>query len=59
LETIENYEWLHVACHGEQDGVTPLNSCLQLYDGNLNLSQILAKDLQKPSLPFFLPVEQP
>ena len=52
LETIESYEWLHIACHGKQDGVTPLNSCLQLYDGNLSLSQILAKDLPKAQFAF-------
>ena len=52
LETIDSYEWLHIACHGEQDGVTPLNSCLQLYDGNLSLSQILSKDLPKAQFAF-------
>ena len=52
LETIENYEWLHLACHGEQDGVTPLNSCLHLYDDSLSLSQILSKDLPKAQFAF-------
>ena len=52
LGTIESYEWLHIACHGEQDGVTPLNSCLELYDGSLSLSQILSKDLPKTQFAF-------
>ena len=52
FKTMESYEWLHIACHGEQDGVTPLNSCLQLYDGNLSLSQILSKNLPKAQFAF-------
>ncbi|KAF9462509.1 CHAT domain-containing protein [Collybia nuda] len=33
-------QWLHLACHGEQDGVEPLESHLVLYDGGLKLEKI-------------------
>jgi CHAT domain-containing protein len=52
LKTMRNHEWLHIACHGQQDASNPLNSCLQLYDGNLNLGQILAKDLPRAQFAF-------
>ena len=52
LKTMGNHEWLHIACHGEQDISKPLNSCLNLYDGNLNLNQILAKDLPRAQFAF-------
>ena len=52
LETIRNHEWLHISCHGEQDVGNPLNSCLKLYNGNLNLSQILAEDLPRVQFAF-------
>lgn len=33
-------KWLHLACHGEQDAVEPLQSHLVLYDGGLKLENI-------------------
>jgi CHAT domain-containing protein len=33
--------WLHLACHGQQNQAEPLKSGLLLYDGKLELAQIL------------------
>ncbi|KAF9458882.1 CHAT domain-containing protein [Collybia nuda] len=45
LEVIQSSPWLHLACHGHQDLGQPLKSGLVLYDGKLELGQILDLNL--------------
>ncbi|KAF9455993.1 CHAT domain-containing protein, partial [Collybia nuda] len=47
VEAIQSSSWLHLACHGEQDPVDPLQSGLILYEEKLNLGQILDINLPK------------
>jgi CHAT domain-containing protein len=50
IAQIQSSSWLHLACHGLQDPADPLKSALVLYDGMLELSQIL--DLNLPNAKF-------
>lgn len=45
LEHIKKSSWVHLACHGVQDPLDPLKSCLLLDDGKLELQKLLAEDL--------------
>jgi CHAT domain-containing protein len=45
VKEIQSLSWLHLACHGHQDLSDPLKSRLVLYDGTLELSEILDMDL--------------
>jgi CHAT domain-containing protein len=45
VEAMKSSAWLHLACHGHQDPVDALKSGLMLYDGKLELGQILDIDL--------------
>lgn len=47
MKAMESSAWLHFACHGNQDPNNPLKSSLMLYDGKLELSNILDSDLPK------------
>jgi CHAT domain-containing protein len=47
MTDIQSSSWLHLACHGYQDQADPLKSGLNLYDGKLELSQILDMDLPR------------
>ncbi|KAJ7683898.1 CHAT domain-containing protein [Mycena rosella] len=42
---LNNCSWAHLACHGKQDLYDPPKSCLQLYDGSLDLETILKMSL--------------
>ncbi|KAJ7429954.1 CHAT domain-containing protein, partial [Mycena galericulata] len=42
---LEKCSWVHLACHGEQNLDQPPKSCLQLYDGALELETILRMPL--------------
>ncbi|KAJ7466495.1 CHAT domain-containing protein [Mycena latifolia] len=44
--------WLHLACHGKQDLFDPPKSCLQLYDGTLDLETIIRTQLDNAELVF-------
>jgi CHAT domain-containing protein len=41
LQSMHSSNWLHLACHGQQDPTDPLKSSLLLHDGALELRQIL------------------
>jgi CHAT domain-containing protein len=49
VEAVKNqlqcYSWVHLACHGKQDLLDPPQSCLQLYEGSLELHTILQMSL--------------
>lgn len=45
LEEMKKTSWLHLACHGSQDPIDPLKSHLILYDGQLELGQIMNTNL--------------
>ena len=40
-EEMKTHTWIHFACHGSQDITEPLQSAFHLYDGPLNLSEII------------------
>jgi CHAT domain-containing protein len=44
--------WLHLACHGQQDPDKPLKSHILLYDGTLELAQILNASLPNAEFVF-------
>jgi len=44
--------WLHLACHGQQNPAEPLKSGLILYDGTLELQQILNSSLPNAEFVF-------
>ncbi|KAJ7237844.1 CHAT domain-containing protein [Mycena rebaudengoi] len=44
--------WLHFACHGMQDLQDPPKSCLQLYNGSLDLEHILKMPLSNAEFVF-------
>ncbi|KAF9463892.1 CHAT domain-containing protein [Collybia nuda] len=47
VKEMQSSSWLHLACHGQQAPDDPLRSGLMLYDGKLELGQILDLDLPK------------
>ncbi|KAJ7193072.1 CHAT domain-containing protein [Mycena pura] len=42
---LQDFSWVHLACHGTQDAIQPTKSCLYLYGGNLELEPILRMPL--------------
>ncbi|KAJ6619475.1 CHAT domain-containing protein, partial [Mycena sp. CBHHK59/15] len=51
-QQINECSWVHLACHGMQDLQDPPKSCLQLYDGTLELATILQMPLAKAEFVF-------
>ncbi|KAF7330583.1 putative 30S ribosomal protein S17P-like [Mycena venus] len=49
---LENCSWLHLACHGKQDLLTPTKSHLLLYNGTLELETILQMPLNNAEVVF-------
>jgi len=43
LKGMGTHSWVHLACHGVQDGVEPTKSAFCLHDGRLELSMIITK----------------
>ncbi|KIJ40501.1 hypothetical protein M422DRAFT_173475 [Sphaerobolus stellatus SS14] len=52
LGLLEQYRWIHFACHGIQDTSNPLNSAFALYDGKLALDMLMPKYLPHAELAF-------
>ncbi|CUA77661.1 Toll-like receptor 8 [Rhizoctonia solani] len=52
LGAMEEYDWVHLACHAYQLPNGPLGSSFRLHEGNLELMQILQKRLRNRGLAF-------
>lgn len=52
LKAMEEYECIHLACHGVQDTVNPTESSFPLHDGPLSLAEIARKSLKNKGLAF-------
>lgn len=50
LSAMEAHCWVHLACHGIQDPLDPTKSAFALYDGRLELSQLMTKSLKHAEL---------
>jgi len=51
-EDLDRYEWLHFCCHARWDPHSPLDSAFRFADGNLTLSTIVQKRLQRAQFAF-------
>jgi CHAT domain-containing protein len=52
LSGIEEYSWVHLACHATQDPDDPNQSAFFLHNGKLNLAKITRKPLKNAGLAF-------
>ncbi|KAJ2933940.1 hypothetical protein H1R20_g3182, partial [Candolleomyces eurysporus] len=52
LDAMENYDWIHLACHGTQDTEQPLESGFALADGRLELATIIKSNLKHAEFAF-------
>ncbi|CAE6424521.1 unnamed protein product [Rhizoctonia solani] len=50
VKQLPSHEMLHLACHGIQDIVDPLESSVVLYDGNLTIREIIKTPLPNAEL---------
>jgi len=50
LRYMEDHSWIHLACHGTQDATDPTKSAFHLYDGPLELSEIMGKSWKHTEL---------
>ncbi|KAJ7252958.1 CHAT domain-containing protein [Mycena rebaudengoi] len=56
-QALNDCAWIHLACHGEQNIIEPPKSCLQLYDGILELETILQMSLPNAEFVFLTACE--
>ncbi|KIJ56078.1 hypothetical protein M422DRAFT_151080, partial [Sphaerobolus stellatus SS14] len=52
LELMEQHTWVHLACHGIQNSINPLESAFALHDGMLNLKSLMQKSIKGAELAF-------
>jgi CHAT domain-containing protein len=52
LDTMPNYNWVHLACHGTQDPANPLKSAFRLYDEKLELGTLMGKSISNGEIAF-------
>ena len=52
IESMEHCQWVHLACHGIQNEMDPLQSAFILYDGKLTLGRLMAMKLKNVKLAF-------
>ncbi|KIJ54118.1 hypothetical protein M422DRAFT_241376 [Sphaerobolus stellatus SS14] len=52
LKAMDEYHWVHLACHGIQDIKDPIKSAFALYDGRLDLQLLMTKSLNQAELAF-------
>jgi CHAT domain-containing protein len=49
---METHSYIHFACHGHQNTIEPLKSRFMLHDGDIELSEILKKQLKGANLAY-------
>lgn len=52
LDTMTEYNSVHLACHGRQNPELPAKSCFRLHDGDLTLEEITKRSLKNKGLAF-------
>ncbi|CAE6443371.1 unnamed protein product [Rhizoctonia solani] len=52
LDAMEEYDWVHLACHAYQLPNGPLGSSFRLHEGDLELMQIMQKHFRNKGLAF-------
>ncbi|CAE6437786.1 unnamed protein product, partial [Rhizoctonia solani] len=52
LDAMEQYDWVHLACHAHQNIVDPTKSGFYLHDGTLDLSAISQRTFRNKGLAF-------
>lgn len=52
LKAMDEYSWVHMACHASQNVVDPARSAFHLHDGDLMLSHITKKSFKNKGLAF-------
>jgi len=52
LKSMEDFSGIHLACHASQDLGNSLKSSIHLYDGPLELTEIMKKNLHKADFAF-------
>ncbi|CAE6402489.1 unnamed protein product [Rhizoctonia solani] len=52
LDTMEKYDWVHLACHAHQNVEDPTKSGFRLHNGTLDLSSINQRSLTNKGLAF-------
>jgi CHAT domain-containing protein len=52
LNAMEEYSWVHLACHASQDVEDPTQSAFHLHDGDLMLAEITKKSFNNKGLAF-------
>lgn len=52
LDKMEEYSWVHFACHGSQNIGDPTKSAFHLHNGDLTLADITKKDFKNKGLAF-------
>ncbi|CAE6405431.1 unnamed protein product [Rhizoctonia solani] len=52
VSAMEEYDWVHLACHAFQLPGGPLGSSFRLHEGNLELAQIMRKHFRNKGLAF-------
>lgn len=52
LDAMEEYNWIHLACHATQQSDDPAQSAFHLHDGDLTLSMITKRSLKNKGLAF-------
>ncbi|CAE6460396.1 unnamed protein product [Rhizoctonia solani] len=52
LSVMEEYDWIHLACHAYQLPHAPLNSSFKLHESDLTLQQIMQKQFRNKGLAF-------
>ncbi|KAL5632934.1 hypothetical protein ACGC1H_003431 [Rhizoctonia solani] len=52
LSAMEEYDWIHLACHAHQLPNGPMGSSFRLYEGDLELMRIMQKHFRNKGLAF-------
>ncbi|KAH7905280.1 CHAT domain-containing protein [Hygrophoropsis aurantiaca] len=52
LNTLHDYSWVHISCHGQQNLVQAFNSCFLMHDKPLSLLDIIRADISHPEFAF-------